>query len=229
MTSQDEHAVRGTDSERLEMLGALTGELMRDMVRMVEIVRNRAAASLADVEAGRAPVGGLEQLDDACRELGSMLRHTMALLRDDAAMPAFTYDPAARPSSDTLPGCRLLIIDDDPSVRQALSRLLARIGAEVLEYDPVETTDDGLVRALISAMPEVILLDLRLAGRNGVEIWATLAAHIPDLARKVVFLTGTTPGEPDWVAAQRTGQPVLSKPVDVHELAEVVARIRNRE
>lgn len=122
-------------------------------------------------------------------------------------------------------GSRFLLVDDDSAVRHALSRLLTRVGAEVRELDPHLQTDDAVVEAVIAAVPDVVLLDLRLGRRGGADLWQKLVARLPALALRTVFVTGAGPGDADWDVAASTGQPVLGKPFALQELADCIERL----
>lgn len=122
-------------------------------------------------------------------------------------------------------GRRVLLIDDDSSVRRALRRLLTRLGAEVRELDPGHQPDEHVMESLIAALPEVVLLDLRLGRRGGVALWHGLLAHVPAVARQAIFMTGAAPGDPDWDEAEASGQPVLGKPFTLEQLAEAIGRL----
>ena len=126
------------------------------------------------------------------------------------------------PPPPTLEGRRLLLLEDDALVRDALRRLLGKLGAEVSEADPLEINDDDLVRASLSSTPDAVLMDIKLGDRMGVDLWHVLHASVPALARQVIFLSGLAPGDPEWEAACATGQPVLGKPVDLEQLAAAI-------
>lgn len=134
----------------------------------------------------------------------------------------------AREEADarSLCGVRLLLIDDDPSVRVAISRLLRRTGAEVKELDPNALPEEHLMRDVVSAVPDGILLDLNLNERGGVALWEHMRDSVPQLAERVLFISGSAPGDPIWEAAVQTGRPVLAKPFDVRELVGLVHRLR---
>jgi CheY-like chemotaxis protein len=128
--------------------------------------------------------------------------------------------------AELLRGVKLLLIDDDKSVRLALNRLLARAGADVRDLDPVGMPEDLLIDSIISSYPDVILLDVHLGDRGGIALWRRLLSDTPELASRVAFITGLVAGDPTWMEADSTHQPVLGKPFDLPELVQILSRLR---
>ncbi|HEX4575628.1 MAG TPA: ATP-binding protein [Gemmatimonadales bacterium] len=141
-----------------------------------------------------------------------------------AQPPEAAAEPSAARSSGpvralgSLAGLRVLLVDDEEGVRRPMARFLARRGAHVDE------AGDGAAALiqLAAQKPDVILADLRMPRMGGVELYARLEADRPDLAPRVLFLSGdisqlAEPGNTP-VARER----VLVKPV---ELAELERRI----
>lgn len=78
---------------------------------------------------------------------------------------------------------RILVVDDDQSLRRSLARLLRAHGYEVIEG---ESAKDA-VRLARERSPVVILIDLLMPGRSGIEAALDLkadatTAHIPLIA-----------------------------------------------
>jgi signal transduction histidine kinase len=125
---------------------------------------------------------------------------------------------SAPPAVGSLAGVRVLIVEDEEAVRRPMVRYLTRRGAEVDEAaDGVE----GLAR--LRAQPaNVIIADLRMPRMGGVELYAQLEEERPELAARVLFLSGDVS---QLAAPGNTPVPrerVLVKPV---ELAELERRI----
>jgi DNA-binding NarL/FixJ family response regulator len=113
---------------------------------------------------------------------------------------------------------RVLIVDDHPVVRAGLTGMLA---AEP-DLDVVAEAADGAeaVRLALELAPDVVLMDLRMAGVDGVEATARLAAAAP--AVKVLILT-TYDTDADIVRAVEAGATgYLLKDTPRGELAEAV-------
>ncbi len=133
------------------------------------------------------------------------------------AAAAAASAPAARPLA-SLAGLRVLIVDDEEGIRRPMARFLTRRGAQV---DEAADGEQALARLAVQE-PDVILADLRMPRMGGVELYAKLEEGRPELATRVLFLSGdisqlAEPGNTP-VARER----VLVKPV---ELAELERRI----
>jgi signal transduction histidine kinase len=136
------------------------------------------------------------------------------------AAPAAARSPGAAPDPRpaTLAGIRVLIVDDEDGVRRPMARFLRRRGAEVEEaVDGI----DALARLRVQPA-DVILVDLRMPRMSGTELFALLEEERPELAARLLFLSGDVSqlAEPGNTPVAR--ERVLVKPV---ELAELERRI----
>src|SRR6058998_3159691 len=128
-----------------------------------------------------------------------------------AAAPEAGSAPAGGPHRvvESLAGLRVLIVDDEEAVRRPMARFLGRRGAQV---DEAPDGAEALAR-LGAQQPDVILVDLRMPRMSGVELYEQLEETRPELAARVLFLSGdisqlSEPGNTP-VARER----VLVKPV----------------
>jgi len=123
----------------------------------------------------------------------------------------------------SLAGLRVLIVEDEEAVRRPMVRYLTRRGAEVDEAaDGVE----GLAR-LRTQPANVILADLRMPRMGGVELYAQLEEERPELAARVLFLSGDVSqlAQPGNTPVPR--ERVLVKPVELAELERrIIAFVR---
>jgi DNA-binding response OmpR family regulator len=112
---------------------------------------------------------------------------------------------------------RVLAVDDDPHVLALLERVLSREGFEVTAL----TTAGEALDVISRTPPDVVLLDVNLAGRDGFDVLAQVRDRL-DLP--VIFVTGRG-AEPDRVHGLRLGaDDYVVKPFSSREL---VARINN--
>ena len=112
----------------------------------------------------------------------------------------------------------MLIVDDEEPVRRPMMRYLTRKGAQV------DMASDGMeaLTVLRERSADVILADLRMPRMGGIELFAQLEEERPELAARVLFLSGDISqlAEPGNTPVPR--ERVLVKPV---ELAELERRI----
>jgi FixJ family two-component response regulator len=114
------------------------------------------------------------------------------------------------------PAPTIFVVDDDPSVRKGITRLLRAAGLDVSSY---ASAQEYLERYDPSA-PGCLVLDLAMPGFSGLDLQEALAAR--GGAPPIIFLTGHA-DVPDSVQAMKRGAvEFLTKPVDEHMLIEAV-------
>src|SRR3569833_2741459 len=80
------------------------------------------------------------------------------------------------------PSNRLLVVDDDASVRQMLARVLTEEGYQVY----AAANGMAAVEIATAADPELVLLDLNMPGTNGWETFQQLVTNKPSLIVVVI-------------------------------------------
>jgi CheY-like chemotaxis protein len=115
---------------------------------------------------------------------------------------------------------RVLVVDDEPQIREFVSRVLDDAGYKVT------TAGDGPAAiALVEehGAPDLLLTDFRMPQMNGDELAARLRQSLPDL--KVLYLTGYSQALFDNRAVLWEGEAFLEKPCRGSELLEGVSMI----
>ncbi len=113
-----------------------------------------------------------------------------------------------------------LIADDEPLLREALTRLLAQVWPE-LEIVAQARNGREAVEHYEALQPEICFLDVHMPGLNGVE-----AAQRIGRRAQIVFITAY-----DQYAVKAFEQGALDylvKPVEVERLADTIGRIKER-
>jgi CheY-like chemotaxis protein len=116
---------------------------------------------------------------------------------------------------------RILVLDDEASIRDFLARILRRNG-----YEPVAAIDGGSALEIVRTNPpQAILCDHRMAGMSGIAFHEAVAAISPALARRFAFMSGDVlnPELHDFAVAR--GIVLLAKPFDIESVARTVASI----
>jgi len=115
----------------------------------------------------------------------------------------------------------LLLIEDEATLRSAISRFLRNTGYVV---DVAEGGSDAL-DLLADRSYDLILLDLRMKGLTGEQVYELIESRDPDQARRVVFMTGDLHSATASRFIRMTGRPVLAKPFTLLELETRVAQL----
>lgn len=135
--------------------------------------------------------------------------------REEAPLPSSTPPLASAPA---LP--RVLLVDDEPLVLRVLAQLLGRT-YEVLTADGYASAVSVLERERV----DVVLCDMMMLDGTGVDVHAWVSEHEPDLAGRMIFMTGGTftPRARAFLAEVPIRH--LVKPFSLKELDEVVRAI----
>jgi DNA-binding NarL/FixJ family response regulator len=84
-----------------------------------------------------------------------------------------------------MPPIRLQIVDDQLVVRQGLRSML--VGADDIEIVGDASNADEAIKQAMSIQPDIMLLDIRMPGMDGLHILNYLGANLPKI--KVIILT----------------------------------------
>ncbi|MDB4964593.1 MAG: histidine kinase [Myxococcales bacterium] len=119
----------------------------------------------------------------------------------------------------------LLVIDDSPHIHQLIK---ARLRPERLIISSALDADHGI--ALIrNQRPDLVLLDLDLGGKSGLDLCRRLKADPSTTAIPIIFLTGATDMETKVAAFEVGAVDYVTKPFDSIELrARVRAALRTK-
>ena len=113
---------------------------------------------------------------------------------------------------------RILVVDDEESIRKGISRALTDAGYEV---EAVGDAEAALDRSLQSA-PDLIITDLNLPGRSGMELIEELQQR--SIETTLIVLTGHASIDSAVEAMRRGVYDYLEKPVDREKLTTTVRR-----
>jgi FixJ family two-component response regulator len=115
-------------------------------------------------------------------------------------------------------GARIFVVDDDPSVRKSLTRVMASAGYVVEAF---ASAQDFLTRESFGG-PCCVILDVRMPGLTGLDLQKTLAGRghrVP-----IIFITGHGDVSMGVKAMKDGAADFLTKPFDIKRLLEVVER-----
>ncbi len=117
------------------------------------------------------------------------------------------------------PGARILLIDDDRAVRAGLVRLLSH-----WDVKAVADADAGIA-ALETQEFDLILCDVTMPGRSGVDFYVAVKGRWPGLEARVALMTGgvLTSGQRAALAGE---PPVLQKPFEPSAIEQCLTQLR---
>jgi len=143
-------------------------------------------------------------------------------VRDGTTGGATAPAPTARstPATPIVPA-RILVVDDEPAIREFLARVLRRIG-----HEPVLAGDGAAALAIVrDDPPDAILCDHRMGAMSGAAFNDAVAKVAPELAGRFAFMTGDVTNPELRAVADARGIPLLAKPFDIESVERTVAGI----
>jgi CheY-like chemotaxis protein len=118
-------------------------------------------------------------------------------------------------------GVRILVVDDDATIVLLLELNLELEGHEVL----TATDGHGALRAAFEHRPDVIVLDVVLAGVDGLEVCRRLRADPLTRSTPVVFLSGRAQAADMERGVAAGCDAYVTKPFDPLDLVALVERL----
>jgi len=109
---------------------------------------------------------------------------------------------------------RILVVDDDPSMREMLMRVLVNEGYEVW----TAANGKGALEIAASARVDLVILDLMLPGENGWDVYERLTVKNPLLS----VIIATARSDQVFTAAAAGVEALLEKPLDFTKLLRTV-------
>ena len=119
-------------------------------------------------------------------------------------------------------GKKLVVIDDDPDIRDAMSRILAGYDYEVF------TAEDGSEGLELVARedPSIVLTDIKMPGMGGIEVLKRVKERSPDA--EVIVITGHGDMELAVQALQLEASDFITKPISKQSLTVALRRAEQR-
>ena len=115
----------------------------------------------------------------------------------------------------------VLLIEDEPAVMAYVRATLERSGYTVV---CTESGAEGL-RLLESEQFLGVVSDMRTPGGvDGADVHAWLSQHRPDLAVRIVFITGDIANDDTVATLRKTGAPCVEKPFRVQQFISVIEK-----
>jgi DNA-binding response OmpR family regulator len=119
---------------------------------------------------------------------------------------------------------KILVVDDEPSVRRLLIAALSKSGYEVIE---ASDGDEGLRKAL-EEKPDLIISDVLMPVRDGCQMSRNLRDNPVTALVPIIMLTGLNEEKDELEAFQQGVDDYIVKPVRASVLRAKVAALLSR-
>jgi DNA-binding response OmpR family regulator len=128
---------------------------------------------------------------------------------------------ASKPKAAASAGSRILVIEDEASVATFVRLALERNGYEVT------SSSSGVEGLQLLARQEFrgVISDFRTPGGiTGADVHDWLRRHKPEMASRVIFITGDTASDETISMLAAAGTPCVEKPFRIHQLMKAVEK-----
>jgi PAS domain S-box-containing protein len=133
--------------------------------------------------------------------------------------PESPKKPAEEPKEKVIG--RILVVDDEPAICQLLKDLLTRDGHSVETVGDAGVALERLKRERFS----LILLDIRMKGMSGIDLYQQMGKIAESLQRRVIFITGDTLARDTRDFLDGAAAPHICKPFDIQQLRKMINRV----
>ena len=133
---------------------------------------------------------------------------------EEEAPEAVRREPPPRPA-------RILVVEDEQTVAELYARVLSDLGHQV----EVATEGQEALQRLRAEPFDLVVSDVKMPGMDGVEFYEALRATHPELAERILFVTGDTVSGKTRRFLEESRKPYLAKPVDLDRLEDLVNRL----
>ena len=118
---------------------------------------------------------------------------------------------------------KVFILDDDNLILSTLEDVLKTDGYEVR----TESGTDDIVKKIRSWLPDVVLLDIRLPKRSGIDILRDIKSE--ELSTEIIMLTADDTAETAVTAMKLGAVDYLTKPFNIEEVKIVIGKVLEKE
>jgi two-component system, NtrC family, sensor kinase len=151
-------------------------------------------------------------------DVGTTVYVALPLLSDIDTQSGDILTDGNADESEPRVSCRVLVVDDEEPVANLLARLLRELG-----HQPV-VVNSGIeaLERLAQEQFDLILSDVKMPGMSGFELHQTIKRTNPELAARLVFVTGDLLSAATQARIAQSGNPYIAKPFAIERLETLV-------
>ncbi len=134
-------------------------------------------------------------------------------------------EPQSMISEQSRKNLRILVVDDEASIREALSDMLTKQGFSV---ETARDGNDGFMMLKKGEEFSLIIADIKMPGMDGKEFYKKVAEEFPRLRRRVILITGDVISGDVKEFIKEKNLPSITKPFNMYELINLIELILTR-
>lgn len=120
-------------------------------------------------------------------------------------------------------GAKILVVDDDESVRRVHRRILSLLKDIKLSIEEAESGNKAIGMLNGGFQPDLIISDILMPDGTGVDLWNHIEQEVRALREKILFVTGGSFGNSTFsafIAQQQKERRIFGKPMDMNSLLD---------
>jgi len=151
-------------------------------------------------------------------EVGTTVYVALPLLSDTDGIDGDVLIDGGADEAEPRQSCHVLVVDDEEPVANLLARLLRELG-----HQPTVVNSGFEALELIAREQfDLILSDVKMPGMSGFELHQTIKQGNPELATRLVFVTGDMLSAATQARIAQSGNPYIAKPFAIERLETLV-------
>ena len=151
-------------------------------------------------------------------DVGTTVYVALPLLNDTDVLDGEALIDGGVDESEARLTCHVLVVDDEEPVANLLARLLRELG-----HQPTVVNSGIEALELIAREQfDLILSDVKMPGMSGFELHQTIKQTNPELAARLVFVTGDMLSAATQARIAQSGNPYIAKPFAIERLETLV-------
>ena len=110
---------------------------------------------------------------------------------------------------------RILVVDDEPTIREMFSDILTLEGHEI---DTAQNGVNALDKIMHHSEYDLIIADLKMPILDGPDLYESLKEISPAYEKKIIFATGDVISKSSREFLKKTGSPFIAKPFGIEDV-----------
>lgn len=223
-----EHGAAGSDQIQVEVIDTGIGIPERDLQKIFNPFYTTKPVGQGTGLGLSICFGIIKEHDGqiwAESQLGVGTRVVVALpVRAEPRAAPVTPETPPADSEEPDAAMHVLVVDDEEPVVSLMARLLRDMG----HRSTLVTSGEAALEALGRELFDALLCDVKMPGMNGFDLVGVIRERDPDLADRVIFITGDTLSPITRNRIDQSGNLFLAKPFSITQLEQTLQLLVRR-